>query len=326
MPEIRIGIIGSGGMATRRAENFAAHPDTTVAVIAARNRATGSELADKVGATCVSDWKDLLSTDLDAVFVGTHNELHGPITIAALDAGKHVFTEYPTTRTAAEGLLIANRIADSASPVLRVSNNEYVSAEHAALKSSIAECGDLFTSHFLRLTPGRGRRPEVLFNLNLTGPPALFFAYHVHTYVSLFGPAQWVHCSARYEGLRPDTGYDRFMNTLTVGFADGGNGQWTWAGGIAVESAVQEARVVMSEGTWMETETGWDLSTTSGTSSLEFGDNVGSLEDLFVADIKGETDWRGDVHVALSTAAIGHAAEISARESRVVTIDELPKC
>jgi biliverdin reductase len=162
-----------------------------------------------------------------------------------------------------------------------------VSAEHAALKAVTTECEDLFTNHFLHLTPDRGHRPEVLFNLNLTRPPALFLAYHVHTYVSLFGPAQWVQSTARYEGLQPDTRYDRFMNTLTVGFADGDNGQWTLAVSIEVESAVQKARVVVSKGTWVETETGWDLSSAAGISSLEFRDNTRSLEDLVVADIKG---------------------------------------
>jgi len=102
-------------MATRRAENFAAHSNITVAVIATRNPSMGPELADIARATCVSDWKDLLSTDLDAIFFDTHNELQRPITIAALNAGKHVFTECPTRWTAAEGLLIVDKIETSAS-------------------------------------------------------------------------------------------------------------------------------------------------------------------------------------------------------------------
>ena len=61
----------------------------------------------------------------------------------------------------------------------------------------------------------------------------------------------------------------------------------------------------------------------SGTSSLVFGANVRTLEDLFVADIRGETDWRDHVSVALDAAAIGHAAEISAREFRVVQMGEI---
>jgi predicted dehydrogenase len=323
MDPIRLGIIGSGGMASRRAEKFAAHKDTVVTYIAAQNTQTGPELAKRIGAECLTDWEALLATDVEAVFIGTHNELHGPITISALEAGKHVFAEYPTSRHPEEGRRIAELIGSTSSPVLRATNNESISAEHAALKDQVRILGSLLTSHFVRLTPGRGKRPEVLFNLQLTGPPALFFVYHIHTYVSLFGPAQWVHCAAEYEGQREDTGYDRFANTLTVGFASGGTGQWTWAGGIEIEKTVQEARISMNDGTLIETQTGWDISRNAGTTALEFGENNRTLEDLFVADVRGETDWRSDARMALDAAAIGHAAEISAKERRVFELREL---
>ena len=203
MTPIQLGIIGSGGMSTRRAKNFSAREDVNVRVIAARNPTTGPALASQVGADCVSDWQTLLAMDdLDAVFVGTHNEIHGPITIAALEAGKHVFTEYPTSRHPDEARRIAHLVGSPGSPVLRTSNNESISAEHSALKDQVGKMGTLMTSHFLRLTPGRGKRPEVLFNLKLSGPPALFFVYHVHPYVSLFGAAEWVHCAAQYERRR----------------------------------------------------------------------------------------------------------------------------
>ena len=320
MKPIRLGIIGSGGMSSRRAANFAAREDTEVAIIASRNKETGPDLAQSIGCRCITDWEALLTENIDTVFIGTHNALHGPITIAALEAGKHVFTEYPTSRHPDEGRRIRDLISKAGSPVLRAANNESISAEHFALKNQVSQLGNLLTSHFLRLTPGRGRRPEVLFNLKLTGPPALFFVYHIHGYVSLFGPAEWVHSAARYEDQREDTGYDRFMNTLTVGFSSRGTGQWTWAGGIEIENTIQEARISMSEGTLLETETGWDISRNSETVTLEFGQNERTLEDLFVADVRGETDWLTDANVALNAAAIGHAAEISATEQRVVQI------
>ncbi|MBS10009.1 MAG: hypothetical protein CME19_00205 [Gemmatimonadetes bacterium] len=321
---LQIGIVGSGGMSSRRAENFHKLKGVEVHSVAARNPETGPALAHRVRATCTSNWEDLLTnSEIDALFVGTHNALHGPICIAALEAGKHVFCEYPTARLAPENRRLAELIASPDSPVFRLSNNESISAEHAALKERIAGLGPLFTSHFLRLTPGKGKRPDVLLNLDLTGPPALFFVYHIHTYVSLFGPANWVHATAHYEGLKDDKGYDRFTNTVTIGFASGGTGQWTWAGGIEVESAIQEAQIVTRDATLIEAADGWDISTQSDTSPLVFGDNERSLEALFLADVRDETDWRQDARIGLASAAIGHAAEISAREGRVVRMDEV---
>lgn len=295
-----------------------------VSRIAARNPDTGPALAHEIGCDCTDDWQSLIDADdIDAVFIGTHNSLHGAIAIAALESGKHVFSEYPSSRTPDEDSRIQALISGPQSPVYRLSNNESISAEHAALKEQTASLGPLFTSHFLRLTPGRGKRPEVLFNLDLTGPPALFFVYHIHGYVSLFGAAEWIHATAHYEGLREDSGYDRFTNTVTVGYASGGTGQWTWAGGIEIESAVQEARIVMRDATLIETETGWDISRASAVTSLAFGENTRSLEELFLEDIAGETDWRVDAEIGLQAAAIGHAAEKSVTEGRVVRMDEI---
>lgn len=324
MDTLRLGVVGSGGMATRRAERFAALDDTEVKTIAARNPETGPALARAVGAECVDDWQALIADDgIDAVVVATHNELHGPIVIAALEAGKHVFAEYPTARHPEENARIAGLIASPGSPALRLSNNESVSAEHAALKARVGTMGHLLDSHFLRLTPGRGKRPEVLFNLQLSGPPALFFVYHVHGYVSLFGPAAWVHATAQFDGLRDDGGYERFSTSVAVGFEGGGTGHWTWAGGVEIESAIQEARIVMRDGTLIETETGWDVSTPAGTEPLAFGENARTLEALFLADTRGETDWRPDAVVGIEAARIGHAAERSAEAGRVVRCNEV---
>ncbi len=324
MANIQIGIVGSGNMSSRRAGKLSEQDDVTIRTIAARNPQTGPQLAAQFDARHTTNWQDLLSdSEIDALFVGTHNEIHGAIVMAALEAGKHVFTEYPVSRYPDEARQIERLIAGPASPVLRVSNNESISAEHAALKTQVGKMGHLLATHFVRLTPGRGQRPEVLFNLKLSGPPALFFVYHLHTYVSLFGPASRVHCSAEYEGLNTNSGYYRFANCLTVGFASGGTGQWTWAGGIEIESATQEACIVMSEGTLIETDTAWDISLRSGRTELSFGENERSLEARFVEDIQSSTDWRKDTLVALASDAIGHAAEISAAESRAVNISEV---
>ena len=259
--------------------------------------------------------------DIQAVVVATHNALHGAIITAALEAGRHVFSEYPASRTAAECAHISRLVDGDA--VLRLAHNAHITAEHRALREIVRKSGAPILSHFLRLTPGRGRRPEVLFNLDLSGPPALFFVYQIQPYVKLFGTATSVHCEATYTGLRDDTGYDRFANALTVRFENGARGQWTWAGGIAIDRVIQEARIVTNDATFIETSEGWDIATPEGTSPLEFGETEQTLETQFLADIRGESNWRADARTDLESDWIALAAERSASEGRVFQLDEL---
>ncbi len=321
METLRIGIVGSGGMATRRAQNLSNLDRCHIAAIAARNPETGSRLAKQTGADLTTDWHDLIARDdIHAIVVATHNALHGSIIIAALEAGHHVFSEYPASRTTTECAAIDELIDGQA--VLRLAHNAHISSEHRALRTSIDQSGAPVLSHFLRLTPGRGRRPEVLFNLDLSGPPALFFVYQVQPYVKFFGPASSVHCEATYEGLRDDTSYDRFVNALTVRFEKGVCGQWTWAGGITIDRAIQEARIVTTDATFIETDDGWDISTQDTVSPLEFGENEHTLESQFLVDIAGDSDWRADARIDLEADRIGLAAERSASEGRVVDLSE----
>ena len=99
MTKLRIGIVGSGGAATSGAEQFSKIDTTGIVAIASRNRRTGGRLARRHGAEFVTDWQDLVQrNDVDGVAIFTHNDSHAEIAIAALEADKHVFTEYPLAR------------------------------------------------------------------------------------------------------------------------------------------------------------------------------------------------------------------------------------
>ena len=175
--EIKFGVVGSGGMARSRAAAFSQIEGCGLKAVAARNRETGSELAAQYRIELISDWRELVSrADVDAIAACTNNDSHSAIATAALEAGKHVFLEYPLGRRLEEAeRLVA--IADKSGCVLRVAHDEVRSARHRSLKKTAQSLGNLQLALFTRLTPGRGGRPDSLLNLNVSGPPALFFIY-----------------------------------------------------------------------------------------------------------------------------------------------------
>ena len=291
MTKIKIGVIGSGGMARHHLTRFSGMAAADLVAIASRNEQTGTQLATAHKTVFISEWSHLLAReDIDGVVICTHNDSHGEITLAALQADKHVFVEYPLASDIGEGEA-ALKLAEKRGRVLRVSHPEAVSNTHKALKERIGELGDLLLTSFVRLTPGRGARPEILFNLPVSGTPAHFFIYHIYPIVDFFGGAVSVKKGAAYEGLRENGQYERFVNTLTVEFKRGGIGQWTWAGGIAINASEEHERYVLTEGTISDAGGEWHCTTPSGVTPLSIPDSPQpTLQELWFSEIRAAAD------------------------------------
>lgn len=105
MSELRIGIIGAGGIVkSRHLPGLAKIPGVRVAAVCNRSRESGEAVAREWDIPEVmTDWRALVAReDLDAVFIGTWPYTHAEMSIAALEAGKHVFCQARMARTAAE--------------------------------------------------------------------------------------------------------------------------------------------------------------------------------------------------------------------------------
>lgn len=97
MQELRIGIIGVGQIGKMHLDEYVEMEGVTLVAAADID---GSELERVAGQYGIerthSDFRELLACDdIDAVDVCLHNNLHMPVTVAALEAGKHVFCEKP---------------------------------------------------------------------------------------------------------------------------------------------------------------------------------------------------------------------------------------
>jgi biliverdin reductase len=319
MSDIKLGIIGSGGMARSHAAAFHQLDGIRIHAIAARNKETGPPLAEEFGAAFFPDWESLISqADLEAVAICTNNDSHGQIAIGAIEAGKHVFAEYPLARTIDEANLVVD-LARSAQTVFRMTHRGFP----AEIQRAASELGSLMDAIFVRLTPGRGSRPEKLLNLNVSGPPALFFVNHLFPIVELCGPAAWVNASSDYIDQTEDGGYLRFANSVAAGFSRGGLAQWTWAGGIEVEAAEEYQRLIFERGTLARLESGWVLSAKESARPITIGpDQRPSLQETFIGDIQGDSeDWRNELDKAFDAVRISLAAEQSMLEGKRIPLE-----
>ena len=110
--EIRVGIVGAGAITrTRHLPGFAAISGVKVAGVCNLKRESASRVAREFNIpTIYSSWEHLIDDDsIDAVVIGAWPNLHGPVTLAALDAGKHVLTEARMAMNAREAQRMLDR-------------------------------------------------------------------------------------------------------------------------------------------------------------------------------------------------------------------------
>jgi predicted dehydrogenase len=94
---LRIGIVGYGKMGKLRQDRMERLGRGRVVAVC-DPYARPNELGD--GIRVYQSWQDLVTQpDLDAVFIATANAYNPPVTMAAMEAGKHVFCEKPPTLT-----------------------------------------------------------------------------------------------------------------------------------------------------------------------------------------------------------------------------------
>ncbi len=93
---LRIGIIGAGGIVRRRhLPNLRPMEGVRITAVSNRRRESAEQFAGEFGLEHVfDDWRDLVaSPEVDVVWIGTWPHMHAPVTLAALEAGKHVFCQ-----------------------------------------------------------------------------------------------------------------------------------------------------------------------------------------------------------------------------------------
>jgi predicted dehydrogenase len=100
---MRVGIVGCGLIGNKRLK--AIGKDDRLVATCDSNLARAEQLASSApaGAVALSDWRELVKRDdVDLVVVATTNDQLAPVTLGAIQHGKHVLVEKPAARNAAE--------------------------------------------------------------------------------------------------------------------------------------------------------------------------------------------------------------------------------
>ena len=113
MDKVRIGVIGLGWFGEIHCDAISAIPSFDLAALCTRTERRLEDLGRKYQVSALyTDYTELLrDPEIDAVSVVTMWDQHTAPTLAALEAGKHVFLEKPMAHTVADCRLICDAAA-----------------------------------------------------------------------------------------------------------------------------------------------------------------------------------------------------------------------
>jgi predicted dehydrogenase len=105
---IRIGLIGAGQRAQQHLETYQSVPGAEIMAIVDINEALAQRVADQFKIPNVyTDYHDLLQRDdIEAVDICLHNNLHRPVAVESMEAGKHVYCEKPMAGSYADAKIM----------------------------------------------------------------------------------------------------------------------------------------------------------------------------------------------------------------------------
>lgn len=144
---IRIGIIGVGQIGKLHVRGYQDIPGAEIVAVADLDEGEAQHVASDYSIPHVfARFRDLLAReDIQAVDVCLHNNLHAPVTLAALEAGKDVYCEKPMAGAYADALVM-KETADRLGRKLSIQLGTLFRKETKAAKRLIDEgrLGDLY--------------------------------------------------------------------------------------------------------------------------------------------------------------------------------------
>ncbi|QHW29782.1 Gfo/Idh/MocA family oxidoreductase [Paenibacillus rhizovicinus] len=355
MKPTRIGIIGVGQIGKSHLEAYAKIPEIEVVAAADLNEAELNRVSDLYDIpNRYADFRELLKRDdIEAVDVCLHNNYHAPVTIEALQAGKHVYCEKPIAGSYADGKAMLEAAAAN-KRMLHVQLAQLYTAETKAAKLLI-EGGKLGRVYHARSAGHRRRgRPYVdgygsptFVKKEEAAGGALFDmgVYHISQLLYLMGNPRVARVSGKtYQEIGMDEarkelsgynveelglGFVRFEDGLTLDIIE------AWAvqlGSLEGSSIVgSEGGVRLNPFSYHATLCDLDMNATFDLGAMSFRHHqlrenehaYDSSQHHWAAVLQGRVPLLPTAEIALQTMLISEGIYISDRLGREVTAEEV---
>ena len=154
---VRIGIIGSGGIAEAHADSYRQIPEAEVVAVCDIVPGRAQAFIDRCGfqARAYDDHRKMLESDIDGVSICTFNMAHHQPTVDALTAGRHVLLEKPMAVTLGQAVEMRDA-AERAGRILSIGFQSRYDPDIMLCKE-IVDSGELGKIYYVETGGGRRR-------------------------------------------------------------------------------------------------------------------------------------------------------------------------
>lgn len=198
--KLRVGIIGCGNISETYLTNAALFPGAEVRYCADLDEARARSRAEQFDIENVSLDRILQSPDVDVILNLTVPMAHFDVSMRALEAGKHVYSEKPLAVSRDQGLALCRR-ADEMNLQLGIAPDTFMGAAGQQARRLIdqSEIGEVVIGTAIMFSKGMEHvHPEPQFYYQAGGGPVLDMGpYYLTMLVSLLGPVKRVQAMAR---------------------------------------------------------------------------------------------------------------------------------
>ena len=198
---LKVGIIGTGYAARKRAEALKSDPRTELLVATGNTPVKLQEFCQTYAVEAVDCWSKLVNLpQLDLIFICTINQGCGAIAKAAILAGKHVVVEYPLALEVevAEEVI---ELAAAKQKLIHVEHIEIIGGLHQAIKQYLPQIGQVFHASYTTIAAQHPVEPSWKYHRQQFGFPLSAALSRIHRLTDLFGTVEKVTCNNRYWNL-----------------------------------------------------------------------------------------------------------------------------
>lgn len=295
----RVGIIGTGYAAKKRATAFMSDPRSEIVAIASQSFERAHTFAQSILQSSAAEGptsdiqiaEDAIALiteyEIDLVVITTENHLHGQLVRSALMTGKHVVVEYPLSLDVAEAeALIA--LAKQRQRLLHVEHIEVLSSIHVVLKEHLSHIGTPSYGRYASFKADRPAPEKWSYHYQRLGFPLVGALSRLNRVINIFGAVDSINCHAQFRDREGQVlpyssdlqSFATMVCSAHVTFASGlflelvyGKGDRIWSRERVIDIHGSQGRIVLEP-------KGGTLTLADSTQSL----SVGSRRGLFAQD------------------------------------------